>query len=109
MNSVTQFSVQLIPLQVTIPLGVLACSSRQEASLYLLLSTIGHFSLFPLLFQVDHVDTMWTPCRHQEDTQKINLPPSARPESFPPSCSSTPATPSSLRRSPSLRLEYVCT
>lgn len=44
-------------LLVTIPLGVLACSSRQEASLYLLLSTTGHFSLFPLLFQARELPT----------------------------------------------------
>uniref|UniRef100_A0A1B6BXI8 Alpha-1,3-glucosyltransferase n=2 Tax=Clastoptera arizonana TaxID=38151 RepID=A0A1B6BXI8_9HEMI len=37
-------------LMVIIPLTLLAVVWRKEAEIYLLLSTIGHYSLFPLLF-----------------------------------------------------------
>jgi len=37
-------------LLVILPLAILAVVSRLEARYYLLISTIGHFSLFPLLF-----------------------------------------------------------
>ena len=39
-------------LLVVVPLAVLATVSRMEARLYLLTAVTGHFSLFPLLFQV---------------------------------------------------------
>ena len=39
-------------LLVVVPLAVLATVSRTEARLYLVTATTGHFSLFPLLFQV---------------------------------------------------------
>jgi len=44
-------------LLVVVPLATLAAASRQEASLYLLTATTGHFSLFPLLFQPREVPT----------------------------------------------------
>jgi alpha-1,3-glucosyltransferase len=37
-------------LQVLIPLSLVACDSPSDARLYLLLSWVAHFSLFPLLF-----------------------------------------------------------
>ena len=40
-------------LLVVVPLAVLATVSRAEARLYLVTATTGHFSLFPLLFQVN--------------------------------------------------------
>ncbi|EFA77191.1 glycosyltransferase [Heterostelium album PN500] len=38
-------------IMVTIPLGLLALDSIELARIYFVLSTIGHYSLFPLLFQ----------------------------------------------------------
>ena len=38
-------------LMVTVPLGLLVLESKTHFNLYAFLSTIGHFSLFPLLFQ----------------------------------------------------------
>jgi len=39
-------------LLVIVPLAVLACLSKHEAKLYMITATVGHFSLFPLLFQI---------------------------------------------------------
>jgi alpha-1,3-glucosyltransferase len=44
-------------LLVLVPLAVLAVGSRQEARLYLVTATTGHFSLFPLLFQPRELPT----------------------------------------------------
>lgn len=44
-------------LLVLAPLAVLATTSRQEASYYLLASSTGHLSLFPLLFQPRELPT----------------------------------------------------
>jgi alpha-1,3-glucosyltransferase len=38
-------------LMVIIPLGLIATESTFHAKSFLFLSTVGHFSLFPLLFQ----------------------------------------------------------
>jgi len=44
-------------LLIILPLAVLALVSRQEAKFYIITSTIGHFSLFPLLFGSTEVPT----------------------------------------------------
>lgn len=44
-------------LLVVVPLALLACLTRHEARLYLLVVITGHFSLFPLLFQARELPT----------------------------------------------------
>ncbi|KAK5577226.1 hypothetical protein RB653_002166 [Dictyostelium firmibasis] len=44
-------------IMITIPMGFLCLVNNKFSKLYFLLSTIGHYSLFPLLFQVEEIPT----------------------------------------------------
>ncbi|KYQ93549.1 glycosyltransferase [Tieghemostelium lacteum] len=44
-------------LMVTIPFGLLCVTSKECARIYFLLSTVGHYSLFPLLFTTQEIGT----------------------------------------------------
>ncbi|GAB6020297.1 glycosyl transferase [Chamberlinius hualienensis] len=46
-------------LMVIIPMTFLAMSREKDASMFLVLSTVGHFSLTPLLFKEAEIPTKW--------------------------------------------------
>lgn len=67
---------------VIIPLAVAACITKYEASMYIAVSTLGHFSLFPLLFQARELSTklLMLVCHLLVGTQSLPLAPLSWPE-----------------------------